>query len=114
MAFEVRDGDLFQPSISRIFALPDGELLLQREQLSTTKGTKDKVFSATVGDDVKLIAFNQYVGRVPLAHVYWWVIADRNDFLNPLENTKIVNGEEVGIEQGELNIPDILTERVNF
>lgn len=73
----------------KVFNVSDTEQLLLRDLLEVEPEITDNNYIIRDGDELDLIAYNFYKG-VPNASKYWWVIADVNNILNPLDLSGMV------------------------
>jgi len=127
IAFQLKDSNLYQNGklyflgdVDKI--LKDGsslvetdEVLLLREPLEKKQEQGDSFMDVTEGDELGLLAYHYYKGLVENANQYWWLIADRNEFFDPLEMTLIVDdGDLVSASGVEIVIPNILKQQPQF
>jgi hypothetical protein len=112
-SIQVKDSDLYQNG--RIIDLGDGEQILIRETLQPKQELGDSYIKPKEGDDLRLLGYFAYKEVVKNANQYWWLIADRNNFFNPLEGTVVVgDGDIVPMQDIEIVLPNILKQQPEF
>lgn len=100
---EVRDNNLYVNGSVVVFPA-EGEQILQRDVLTIVPKNNDKYHTVTVFDRIDILAYKYYSPFVEDASKYWWVIADANNIMNPLDLSEYVGQR--------LLIPDILRVRL--
>ena len=80
----------------KIFTLSDGtnEVLLLRQPIVYEQSIDDKTHTVKVGDRLDQLAYFYYRSQRANAGHYWWVIADINNIMNPLDIDDLV-GQEI-------------------
>lgn len=113
MAFvQVRDSNLYQNGrVIENLDSSDEELLL-RNELSVEAQITDAYRYYREGDNLKGIAYYHYKDLVSNANEYWWLIADRNDVFDPIEETFIQgDGDLVSMIGQTIVVPNVLTQQ---
>ena len=78
-----------------IYTYPEGNQKLLRKRLNYVGTVKDIYHRVVYGDTLDAIAY-KYYGTVTIdASKLWWIIADANNILNPLDITKYVGKDIV-------------------
>jgi len=113
MAIEVKDSDLYQNG--RIIQLDGDEQLLLRNTLVPKQELTDKYIEPSTDDELTLLAYFAYKDIVPNANQYWWLLSDRNNGFNPLENTVVdMDGVQVSIVGQQIVLPNLLKQQPEF
>ncbi len=112
MALELSNYNIYQNG--KVIQLEGDEQLLIRDTLPPKEELTDKFKLYREGDELMLLAFNFYKASVDNANLFWWLIADRNDAIDPLAKTFAVNGDLVSMEGSELVIPNVLKQQTEF
>ena len=84
----------------RVVVDGQGELILERAPFTYVPSVNDETHVVVEGDRLDLIAYRYYKELIVEADKYYWLIADANDILNPLDLSSYIGREIV--------IPDIL------
>lgn len=112
-SIKVKDSDLYQNG--RIIELGGGEEMLIRETLAVKQELGDSYIKPKEGDNLNLLGYFAYKDVVKNANQYWWLIADRNNFFNPLQCTVVVgDGDVVPMQDIEIALPNILKQQPEF
>lgn len=80
---ELSDSNPYQNG--RILNLPNGERMLLRERIAPESSRHDRIHVLRKNEELTNIAWKYYSGQVQDPQHYWWVIADANDIVNPLD-----------------------------
>ena len=100
MDLNVRGNNLYRNGLLIEFEDTD-EQLLTREPLEI-EGTLGDIYHLVKSEDrIDILAYRYYSATVPDSSKYWWVIADANHIVNPLDLSSLVGTE--------ILIPNILT-----
>jgi hypothetical protein len=91
MAIELRQNNLY--SNAKIYSLTDNEELLLREIIPFKGTVTDTYHTVMQGDRLDLIAWKYYRNQVEDASKYWWLIADANNIIHPLDLSDYVGKE---------------------
>jgi len=91
MILELRDNNLY--ATGRIIEFSDGEALLTREPLKVIGNELDKYHTVTAFDRIDVLAWKYYKNFISDASKYWWVIADANYIINPLDLSDFIGKE---------------------
>lgn len=91
MALELRKNNLY--SNGRVYSLTDNEELLLREIIPFKGTVTDQYHTVVQGDRLDLIAWKYYRDLVEDASKYWWLIADANNIIHPLDLSDYVGKE---------------------
>ena len=70
--------------------LEEGNSLLLRDNVELKKNTKIDYHIVKDYDRIDLIAYKYYKNIVPDSSKYWWLIADVNNILNPLDLSDLI------------------------
>lgn len=84
----------------RIIQFSDGSTLLVRDRIEYKEIEPDDYYPVKYNDRITSIAYKYYKRIVILPSHYYWVIADANNIINPLDLSSYVGKEIV--------IPNIL------
>lgn len=96
---ELRENNLYRNG--RVIEFPEqGESILQRKLIKYTAQESDQYYTVKKEDRLDIIAYKAYKDIVEDSSKYWWVIADVNNIMNPLDIDDLVGKE--------ILIPDIL------
>lgn len=71
------------------------EQLLVRDLIDYQPTERDKYITIQGDDELTLIAYVAYSGIIKNASKYWWIIADANNVINPLDLTERAGDEFV-------------------
>lgn len=82
-----------------IIGTPDGDLL-QRDSIIFQEDSNTQYHTVTQFDRLDLLAYKFYKDLVDDSSKFWWVIADVNNIMNPLDLTDLIGKKII--------IPDIL------
>ncbi len=85
---------------NRIYELENGEELQIRQALLWAEQEGDRTYTLSKGDELDLIVYQYYKGKVENPERYWWLIAEVNQIENPLDISALVGTT--------LTIPDVL------
>ena len=86
-----------------VVQLNEDEGLLLRDKLEIKGGVDDEYYTVTKDDMLDLIAWKKYKDEVDDPSKYWWIIADANNIINPLDLSEFF-GKEILIP----NITNVL------
>lgn len=100
MELELRGNNLYRNGFLVDFQYTD-EVLLLRDPIDYVSTVKDLYHQVAKEDRLDLLAYKYYSGVVEDASKYWWVIADANNVMNPLDLEGFVGRD--------ILIPNILT-----
>ena len=116
MALQLRDSNLYA-SGGFIVQLEGDEQLLLRNPLEPRQELTDQYQLFREGDQLNRLAFAFYKDQVnaDTANEYWFLIADRNNVFDPLENTFVQgDGDLVPINGNNVVIPNVLSQQVEL
>lgn len=68
-----------------IVAFEDGEQEMDRENLSFQPSQLDRYHTVQINDMLDALAYRFYDGILFNPDKYWWLIADANEIINPLD-----------------------------
>ena len=85
----------------------NGEKLLTRQKIQYKSSPEDKKHIIIGGDTLSKIAKKYYTGKVKNPELYYYIIADVNDIINPQSFDDLQ--DLIGFE---ILIPDILTAKL--
>lgn len=91
MALELRKNNLY--SNGGVYSLTDNEELLLREIIPFKGTVTDQYHTVVQGDRLDLVAWKYYRDLVEDASKYWWLIADANNIIHPLDLSDYVGKE---------------------
>lgn len=91
MALELRKNNLY--SNGGVYSLTGNEELLLREIIPFKGTVTDQYHTVVQGDRLDLIAWKYYRDLVEDASKYWWLIADANNIIHPLDLSDYVGKE---------------------
>lgn len=100
MELELSGNNLYRNGYVLEFAGTEERLLL-REPVQYDATVQDTYHRVSEEDRLDLLAYRYYSGTVEDASKYWWVLADVNNILNPLDLSSFIGKDLV--------IPNILT-----
>jgi hypothetical protein len=80
---EVRVNNLFRNG--KLFELDKGEVLLLREPILYQGGPQDLYHKLKDLESLDMLAYRYYSKFMEDASKLWWVIADANDILDPMD-----------------------------
>ncbi len=83
----------------RVIIFNDGTQKLVRDKLKIQSAITDEFYTVLAGDMLDEIAYRKWKDKVDKAWLYWWIIADINKILNPLDISDFVGREII--------VPDI-------
>lgn len=101
---ELEENNLYAAGYLLIMEGDEQQLL--RDPLQWTGSLEDRYHVLTDRDRLDTLAYDYYNDFVADASKYWWVIADANAILNPLDLTDLVGRQ--------LLIPNILNVRLSL
>ncbi len=78
---------------------PNKDILLFRNKISWNPQITDNIHTVTTTDTIDSIAYQYYNRFIANAEKYWWVVADANKMMNPLDLSAYVGKT--------IRIPDI-------
>lgn len=90
--------DMYSDGRQVIFNSGEGKLL--RDKAAYTGKEGDTYYTVKYGELITSIAYRHYKNKVERPSRYWYVIADANNIINPLDLTSLVGTE--------ILIPDII------
>jgi hypothetical protein len=88
---EVRQNNVFRNG--RIVEISSTEKLLVREKFETVGTVEDRWHLVKTTDRLDVLAWKYYGSRYDDASKFWWVIADANNIMNPLDLSELVGKE---------------------
>lgn len=88
---KLKDNNLY--SNGKIIEFKSGDKLLLRNKLKYELGTDDIYHLVKDGDRLDLLAYRYYDSNVEDASKYWWILADVNEIMNPLDLSELVGTE---------------------
>jgi len=93
---ELRETNLY--ATGRIITFPDGTQILEREFIDYEPEEDDIYYTVKQNDMLDEIAYNHYFEVIEPAQAskLWWVLADANNVINPLDITDFI-GQEIVI-----------------
>ena len=101
---KLREFDLYVNGFIESFF--DGERYIEREEIQYNGSDSDRFHTINEIDTLTKIAAVKYKDDIELPHQYWWVIADANNILNPMDLTDLIGTE--------ILIPDIFLFLINI
>lgn len=105
---ELRDSNLYRNG--KIILFPNLNRELVRQLINWPGAENDKYYSVRNTDSIDQIAYFQYKNVVDKPEWYWWVIADANNIVNPLDISDLV-GSQIVIPDLQLFL--LITENEN-
>ncbi len=93
-------------SNGRVIIFDDGQKSLSREVINYAPRETDRFHLVKASDELTKLAGKFYGQSIKNAGKYWWVIADANNIINPLDLTSLVGVEIV--------IPDLLSLKLDL
>lgn len=79
----------------RIITYADGTGILVRDIVDYVPTESDDYYTVRYADWISRIAYEKYKNKVILPSHYWWIIADANRIMNPLDLSAYVGKEIV-------------------
>lgn len=76
-----------------LIQLPNKNIILNRERIRYTPEVNDERHTVIQGETLTGIAYRKYRYHTEDPAKYWWIIADANGILNPLDLTDYVGAE---------------------
>lgn len=118
MALELRDSNMYS-SGGFIVQLEGDEQLLLRDTLEPKQEQTDQYRIFREGDNFRPMAWAFYKDLVDSKNAkdYWYLLADRNNVFDPIENTIIQgDGDLINLESAKLEvvIPNVLSQQVEI
>ena len=92
MEIELRGNSLYRNGFIVEFDDTD-EQLLMRDQIDFEGTVYDEYYTVRMEDRLDLIAYRHYKNSVEDSSKYWWVIADANNIVNPLDLSDFIGKE---------------------
>ena len=83
MTEELKLNNLYQNGI--IYQFEDGKNLLDREPVNIEPTLSDDYHTYIKGQELDQLAYLYYKDIVPDPSKFWWLIADANNIVNPLD-----------------------------
>lgn len=77
----------------RMIVFDDGSGKLVRDRLVYEPNEPDSYYTVKIDDVITRIAYKSYQSKVLLPSHYWWIIADANKIINPLDLSSFVGKE---------------------
>lgn len=103
MELILRENNLYRNGF--VIDFGGGEEALLRNPLILEGSIEDEYYTVRADDRIDIIAYDRYKNYVADSSKYWWVIADANTIINPLDLSKWVGKE--------ILIPNILNVLLN-
>ena len=75
--------------------LPNGDIVLNREKIVYVPEVTDKRHPVIQGDTLTGLAYRYYRASAEFPEKYWWIIADANSILNPMDISELIGHEIV-------------------
>lgn len=101
---EIRENNLYRNGFILVF--DDGEELLLRDYIKVFKSDGDRYHTVTSIDRIDLLAYEYYKDIVADASKFWWVLADANEILEPLDLSALTGKDII--------IPNIINVLLNI
>lgn len=78
-----------------LITLPNKNIILNRKPISYIPNINDERHTVIQGETLTGIAYRKYRTKTEHPAKYWWIIADANGILNPLDLTDLIGYEIV-------------------
>jgi nucleoid-associated protein YgaU len=93
-------------SLGKVISFTDNTFMLVREPLTIEGKLGDKYYTVKMGDRLEQLAWLHWRKKIEGAQFYWFVLADANKIINPLDLTDWVGKE--------ILIPDIMRIKLEY
>jgi len=77
----------------KLIQLPNNDIILNREKITYKPTVYDKRHTVIQGDNLTALAYQYYRNVTEYPSRYWWIIADANNILNPLDISDLIGYE---------------------
>lgn len=105
MDIELRQNNVYRNGVITTF-IESNENILLRDKLNIENFVNNQYHIVTDFDRLDLLAYKYYSEIVDDSSKYWWVIADINNIMNPLDLSELVGTQII--------IPDLLRIIINL
>lgn len=105
MDIELRQNNVYRNGVITTF-IESNESILLRDKLNIENFVNNQYHIVTDFDRLDLLAYKYYSEIVDDSSKYWWVIADVNNIMNPLDLSELVGTQII--------IPDLLRIIINL